>query len=139
MTEEQQGTNATPNDETTETIGRTTGARGRRPKSTPSKASSALSLKSKQTGGIELLPTPKGLPSNRPVEASKLDIVSTYGAMGGTRPVGASLMEMSGSLTISGNRPIALSHLNITETYSGNRPIASNEIDDPGTLMGYLD
>ena len=48
-------------------------------------------------------------------------------------------MEMSGSLTISGNRPIALSHLNITETYSGNRPIASNEIDDPGTLMGYLD
>ena len=139
MTEEQQGTNATPNDETTETTGRTTGARGRRPKSTPSKASSALSLKSKQTGGIELLPTPKGLPSNRPVEASKLDIVSTYGAMGGTRPVGASFMEMSGSLTISGNRPIALSHLNITETYSGNRPIASNEIDDPGTLMGYLD
>ncbi|MFM1843108.1 MAG: hypothetical protein RLZZ490_1850 [Cyanobacteriota bacterium] len=48
-------------------------------------------------------------------------------------------MEMSGSLTISGNRPIALSHLKISETYSGNRPVASNEIDDPSTLMGYLD
>ena len=139
MTEEQQGTNDAPNDESTETTGRATGSRGRRPKSTPTKESSALSLKSKQSGGIELLPTPKGLPSNRPIEASKLHIVSTYGAVGGTRPVGASLMEMSGSLTISGNRPIALSHLKISETYSGNRPVASNEIDDPSTLMGYLD
>jgi hypothetical protein len=139
MTEEQQGNNANPKDETTETTGRTTGTRGRRSKSAPTKESSALSIKAKPTGGIELLPTPEGLPSNRPVEASKLRVVSTYGAVGGTRPVSASLMEVSGSLTISGNRPIALSHLKISELYSGNRPVASNEIDDPSTLMGYLD
>ncbi|MFM1843107.1 MAG: hypothetical protein RLZZ490_1849 [Cyanobacteriota bacterium] len=87
MTEEQQGTNATPNDETPETTGRTTGSRSRRPKSTPTKESSALSLKSRQSGGLELLPTPQGLPTNRPIEASKLHIVSTYGAVGGTRPL----------------------------------------------------
>jgi hypothetical protein len=139
MTEEQQGTNATPKDETTETTSRTTSSRTRRSKSTAAKESSALSIKSKHSGGLELLPTPEGLPSNRPIEASKLHIVSTYGALGGTRPIGASLMEVSGSLTISGNRPIALSHLKISELYSGNRPVASNEIDDPSTLMGYLD
>jgi hypothetical protein len=50
-------------------------------------------------------------------------------------------MEVSGTLTISGNRPIAVSHLNISETYTvmGNRPVASNEIDDAEALMGFLD
>jgi hypothetical protein len=50
-------------------------------------------------------------------------------------------MEISSTLAISGNRPIALSHLHISETYTvmGNRPVASNEIDDPETLMGFLD
>jgi hypothetical protein len=44
-------------------------------------------------------------------------------------------------MTISGNRPIAVSHLAISEMYSvmGNRPVASNEIDDPTALMGFLD
>jgi hypothetical protein len=82
-----------------------------------------------------------GLPNNRPVEASHLKVVSTYTSVGGVRPVVASGMEISSTLAISGNRPIALSHLNISETYSvmGNRPVASNEIDDPATLMGFLD
>jgi hypothetical protein len=50
-------------------------------------------------------------------------------------------MEVSSTLSISGNRPIQISHLNISETYSvmGNRPVASNEIDDPAILMSYLD
>jgi hypothetical protein len=50
-------------------------------------------------------------------------------------------MEVSGTLAISGNRPIAVSHLKISETYSvmGNRPVASNEVDDAMTLMGFLD
>jgi hypothetical protein len=50
-------------------------------------------------------------------------------------------MEISNTLAISGNRPIALSHLKISETYTvmGNRPVASNEIDDATTLMGFLD
>jgi hypothetical protein len=44
-------------------------------------------------------------------------------------------------LAVSGHRPIAASHLQISETYAvmGNRPVASNEIDDPTTLMGFLD
>jgi hypothetical protein len=82
-----------------------------------------------------------GLPNNRPVEASHLKVVSTYTSVGGSRPVVSSGMEVSNTLAISGNRPIALSHLNISETYTvmGNRPVASNEIDDPTTLMGFLD
>ncbi len=81
------------------------------------------------------------LPGGRPVEVSHLKVVSTYSSVGGLRPVGSSGMEVSSTLAISGNRPIALSHLHISETYTvmGNRPVASNEIDDPETLMGFLD
>ncbi|MGL5032974.1 MAG: hypothetical protein ACRC6M_04135 [Microcystaceae cyanobacterium] len=100
----------------------------------------ALSLPN-QTGGLKFLTHPSGLPSNRPVEASHLNVVSTYKSVGSSRPVTASGIEVSSTLTISGNRPIQVSHLKISETYSvmGNRPVASNEIDDPGLLMGYLD
>ena len=50
-------------------------------------------------------------------------------------------MEISSTLTISGQRPIMVSHLQVSETYTvmGNRPVAPNEIDDPALLMGYLD
>lgn len=104
----------------------------------------ALSVKDKSetsSNGLNLVHQPGLLPGNRPVEASHLKVVSTYTSVGGLRPVTAGEMEISSTLTISGNRPIALSHLNISETYSvmGNRPVASNEIDDPTTLMGYLD
>ena len=136
MTEEQQGTNTTPNEEA---ASKTTAAnRSRRPRAGSSKDESAL-VKPKHIGGLDLLPTPKGMPSNRPIEASKIHVVSTYGSMGATRPVGASTMEVSSTMTVSGNRPIALSHLHISEITAGNRPVASNEIDDPNTLMGYLD
>jgi hypothetical protein len=136
MTEEQQGPNTTPNEEA---ASKTTAAnRSRRPRAGSSKDESAL-VKPKHIGGLDLLPTPKGMPSNRPIEASKIHVVSTYGSMGATRPVGASTMEVSSTMTVSGNRPIALSHLHISEITAGNRPVASNEIDDPNTLMGYLD
>lgn len=136
MTEEQQGPNTTPNEET---ASKTTAAnRSRRPRAGSSKDESAL-VKPKHIGGLDLLPTPKGMPTNRPIEASKIHVVSTYGSMGATRPVGASTMEVSSIMTVSGNRPIALSHLHISEITAGNRPVASNEIDDPNTLMGYLD
>lgn len=139
MTEEQQGTNATPDEESLAKTIAKSNPRGRRPRNGPSKEESAL-VKPKHVGGLDLLPTPKGMPSNRPIEASKIHVVSTYGSMGATRPVGASLMEVSSTMTISGNRPIALSHLHISEISRGNRPVASNEeIDDPNTLMGYLD
>ncbi|MBE9204113.1 hypothetical protein IQ218_12535 [Synechocystis salina LEGE 06099] len=136
MTEEQQGPNTTPNEETAGKA--STPSRGRRPRAGSSKDESAL-VKPKHVGGLDLLPTPKGMPTNRPIEASKLHVVSTYGSMGATRPVGASTMEVSSTMTVSGNRPIALSHLHISEITAGNRPVASNEIDDPNTLMGYLD
>jgi hypothetical protein len=104
----------------------------------------ALSVgdKSQETsGGLKLVHQSAGLPENRPVEASHLKVVSTYTSVGGERPVTASGMEVSGTLAISGNRPIAVSHLKISETYAvmGNRPVASNDIDDPATLMGFLD
>jgi hypothetical protein len=83
----------------------------------------------------------EGMPQNRPIEVSHLKIVSTYNSIGATRPVGASGMEISSTLAISGHRPISVSHLHISETFTvmGNRPVASNEIDDPITLMGFLD
>ena len=81
------------------------------------------------------------LPSNRPVEPSHLEIVSTYSSVGSARPVVKSGMKISSTLTVSGSRPIAVSTLKVSETHAimGNRPVASNEIDDPASLMGYLD
>ena len=81
------------------------------------------------------------LPNNRPIEPSHLDVVGTYSAVGGSRPISKSGIDVSSSITISGKRPIAVSTLNVSETYTvmGNRPVASNEIDDPTMLMGYLD
>ena len=81
------------------------------------------------------------LPNNRPVEPSHLDVVKTYSSVGSNRPVTKGSMDISNTLTISGNRPIAVGGLKISESHiiMGNRPVASNEIDDPATLMGYLD
>jgi len=56
-------------------------------------------------------------------------VVDTYSSVGSSRPITKGVVEVSSTLAISGNRPIALS----------NRPVASNEIDDASTLMGYLD
>ena len=81
------------------------------------------------------------LPGNRPIEPSHLQVVSTYSSVGSARPVTKSDIKVSNTIVISGNRPITLSTLQVSETYTvmGNRPVASNDIDDPLTLMGYLD
>jgi hypothetical protein len=81
------------------------------------------------------------LPQNRPIEPSHLQIVSTYDSVGSHRPVTKGTVDFNSSLAISGNRPIAVSTLKISESYNvmGDRPVASNEIDDPSTLMGYID
>ena len=81
------------------------------------------------------------LPGNRPIEPSHLQIVNTYSSVGSARPVTKSGIKVSSTMVISGNRPITLSTLQVSDTYTvmGNRPVASNEIDDPTTLMGYLD
>ena len=80
------------------------------------------------------------LPQNRPIEPSHLEVVHTYSSVGSNRPVTKGNVNFNSSLTISGNRPIAVSTLQVSETYiMGNRPVAPNDIDDPATLMGYLD
>ncbi|WP_319422588.1 hypothetical protein [Pleurocapsa sp. FMAR1] len=80
------------------------------------------------------------LPQNRPIEPSHIEIVHTYSSVGSDRPVSKGPVEFSSTIAISGNRPIAASTLQISESYiMGNRPIASNESDDTDSLMGYLD
>ena len=96
----------------------------------------------------------------RPVEASKLVVSSTYTTMGGERPVVSSGMHVVGTFMssgerpivedgfvivdkfyIAGERPVGSSGLVIDETYSQmgqTRPVASNAIDNAG-LMGYID
>jgi len=98
--------------------------------------------KKKYAQGLQLATNSVGgLPGKRPVEASHLQIVNTYSSVGGNRPVVKSGIKIKGMLTISGNRPITASHLKISETYTvmGNRPVAPNEIDDPISLMGFID
>ena len=96
----------------------------------------------------------------RPIEASKLAISSTYTTMGGERPVVNSGIHVTSTFFssgerpivedgfvivekfyMSGERPIGSSGLVIDETYSQmgeTRPVASNAIDNVG-LMGYID
>ena len=102
----------------------------------------ALSLQNQaKSGGLKLATKGELLPGNRPIEAGHLNVVSTYSSVGGERPIVSSGMDIIGTLAVSGHRPIAASHLQISETYAvmGNRPVASNEIDDPTSLMGFLD
>ena len=83
---------------------------------------------------------PAMLPQNRPIEPSQIEIVHTYSSVGSDRPVSKGTVEFSSSLAISGNRPIAASTLQVSESFiMGRRPIASNESDDTAALMGYLD
>jgi hypothetical protein len=81
------------------------------------------------------------LPENRPIEPSHLEIVHTYSSVGSDRPVSKGTVEFTSSMVISGNRPIAASTLQVSDTYivMGNRPVASNESDETGVLMGYID
>jgi|NOAtaT_7_FD_contig_41_1999685_length_524_multi_2_in_0_out_0_1 hypothetical protein len=119
---------------TTPTPEEETAAKTTRSRSTAKKDKEVTALSVK---GSEKL----ALPNNRPIEPSHLNIVSTYKAVGGSRPVTASTMEICSTLTVSGNRPIMASHLNVSDTIviMGNRPVASNETDDMDILIGYLD
>ncbi|MEA5540004.1 hypothetical protein VB834_13295 [Limnoraphis robusta Tam1] len=79
---------------------------------------------------------------NRPIEESHLEVVGT---IMGNRPIfktesvsGISFVHSEDSVGAMANRPVAISHLQIT-SMTVNRPVASNEVDDPYALMGYLD
>jgi hypothetical protein len=86
-------------------------------------------------------PAKMQLPENRPIEPSHLEIVHTYSSVGSDRPVSKGTVKFASSMVISGNRPIAASTLQVSDTYivMGNRPVASNESDETGVLMGYID
>lgn len=97
--------------------------------------------KTTDTTNALVLKQPAGFFGNRPIEASHLNIVSTYSSMGSLRPITASTMKLHDTMIISGNRPISANSLVISEIYKvmGSRPVASNDIDDPALLMGFLD
>jgi hypothetical protein len=110
------------------------------PKTTTSSRSTAAKKKEEVVALSVNEPAKLGLPNNRPIEPSHLHITSTYRAVGGDRPVTQGTMEISSTMTISGNRPIMASHLNASDLYiMGKRPIAPNETDDMADLIGYLD
>lgn len=96
----------------------------------------------------------------RPIEASKLVVSSTYTTMGGERPIVSSGVHVTSTFMssgerpvmedgfvivdkyyIAGERPVGSLGLVIDDTYSqmgGTRPVASNEIDS-ASLMGFID
>lgn len=78
------------------------------------------------------------LMGNRPIESSNFHVLHTYM---GNRPVAANEISMREVYSLSGSRPVSASTLNISDIYSvmGNRPVASNESDESGTLMGFID
>jgi hypothetical protein len=101
-----------------------------------------LSLPNRHKSGLHLKFTDdSSLPNHRPIESSHLEIVKTFSSVGSLRPITRSELKTEGHIILSGNRPIGARSLEISESYSvmGNRPVASNVIDDPRTLMGYLD
>ena len=104
-------------------------------------ASKTATAKKDEAKSLALSTQPRTmLPQNRPIEPSQIDIVHTYSSVGSDRPVSKGTVEFSSSITISGNRPIAASTLQVSDSFiMGNRPVASNESDDTASLMGYLD
>jgi hypothetical protein len=114
-----------------------------KPSSPKSKASSnqgaALTVKSKEESSSIEVAQPRFFMGNRPIEPSNLHIFGMTAV--GNRPVFSSEMEIVSSDLLPGHRPIVASSADLLNAHMvlGNRPIASNELDDPLTLMGYLD
>ena len=81
------------------------------------------------------------LPGNRPVAASPLKVSGTVSSYG-TRPIAASDMEVISTIILSGNRPVSSSELAKADTTwlpGGKRPVASNDLGEEAALMGFLD
>ena len=107
---------------------------------TPKSKATTKSVETAKEQALALSVSKPLLPQNRPIEPSHLQIVNTYSSVGSNRPVSKGTVEFSSSIVISGNRPIAASTLQVSDSYiMGNRPVASNESDETTALMGYLD
>jgi len=76
--------------------------------------------------------------NGRPISASSLTVSEM---LPGGRPIFVSDFHMVESEMLPGGRPIMVSDPSLMHAslLPGGRPIASNEIDDPITLMGFLD
>lgn len=76
--------------------------------------------------------------NGRPISASSIKVLDT---LPGDRPIFASEIKMVEGTMLPGDRPIMVSdpHLLQASLLPGNRPIASNDIDDPESLMGFID
>lgn len=93
------------------------------------------------TASTQIQVAPKGM-IMRPIEHSNLEIA---GMLSANRPIfkasSATALTLIPSEEMAGvmaNRPVEASHLQISGMVM-NRPVATNEIDDPITLMGFLD
>lgn len=104
----------------------------------PSKEGNALTVKKEESGSIEVA-QPRFLLGNRPIEPSNLKVMDNTSV--GNRPIFASELQVVNSDLLPGHRPIMASKTDLlnADMLLGNRPIASNEVDDPLTLMGYID
>lgn len=105
--------------------------------STGKSKASALAVKS--TKGNES-DGPRYVLGIRPIEPSHLEVVNTD-TIPGHRPIFASHLQVVDSELLPGHRPIVASDPELlnAQMLMPNRPIASNEIDDPLTLMDFLD
>jgi hypothetical protein len=101
-------------------------------------AASALAVKS----GSETAEAdgPRYVLGIRPIEPSHLEVLDIT-TIPGHRPIFASHLQVVNSDLLPGHRPIMASDPELLNApmLMMNRPIASNEVDDPETLMGFLD
>lgn len=104
-------------------------------------ATSALAVQSKKAAGeIEQIQQPRFVFGIRPIEPSNLEVIDTD-RIPGHRPIFASHLHVIDTDSLPGHRPIVASDpaLMHGSMLPGYRPIAANQVDDPQTLMGYLD
>lgn len=119
-------------------------AEGGKPKtSARSKSTSTqgntLAVKTKEESTAIEVAQPRFLLGNRPIEPTTLKVLDMTPV--GNRPIFASEIQVVNSDLLPGHRPIMASSADLLNAAMllGNRPIAANDIDDPLTLMGYLD
>ncbi|BAS58128.1 hypothetical protein Q2T42_27020 [Leptolyngbya boryana CZ1] len=76
--------------------------------------------------------------NGRPILASNLKVAEM---LPGNRPIFYSDFHSVSALTLAGDRPVmaSASGLMHAEKLPGDRPIFTNDVDDPSTLMGFID
>ncbi|NJK36640.1 MAG: hypothetical protein HC825_07110 [Oscillatoriales cyanobacterium RM1_1_9] len=127
----------------TEGVGNGQGAEAIKPVNLELASDSKIAGSGVHSAPTEIRLHPSALMPNRPIEESNLEVVGML--MGGHRPImrasSTSAVVLVDSVDGTGplaHRPVAAVDLHVTGMLM-NRPVASNQIDDPFTLMGFLD